>query len=90
MSQSEVHASWSHADPIRSTVRGALLRIALSIFIPIAWIGTTLLFLAFWAGGFTLVQDITVFVVSMMILFGTIVAMWISFGVKQARYWTGW
>jgi hypothetical protein len=61
----------------------------LTLLVPVVWISVTLLFLAFWSRGFTLVQDIVVFIVSMLLLFGTIVAMWVSFGVGQFRRWVG-
>jgi hypothetical protein len=72
------------------TVRGAILRVILTILIPLAWISVTLLFVAFWAGGFSVFQDLVVFVVSMLALFGVVAGMWIAFGLRTARRWVDW
>ncbi len=72
------------------TVRGAIVRIVLTILIPLAWLSVTLLYLAFWAQGFSVFQDVVIFVVSMLALFGAVAGMWISFGLRTARRWIEW
>jgi hypothetical protein len=77
----------SRGSPISETIRGAVLRGILSVVIPVVWISTTLVFLAFWATGFTFFQDFVIAIVSLLALFGVITAMWISFGVRLIRRW---
>ncbi len=57
------------------------LRLVASVAALTGWVSATLLFLGFWATKFTLFQDIVVFVVSLVILFGVLAASWISFGM---------
>jgi len=56
----------------------------------IAWISATLLFLAFWAGRFTLFQDIVLFVVSLLVLAGVLAGIWMSFGMRFTHRWNDW
>jgi hypothetical protein len=53
----------------------------------LAWICFTLLYVAFWAHGFSLFQSVIVIVVSLLILCGLLTASWISFGLGFARRW---
>jgi len=57
-------------------------RVVLSVGGGTAWVCATLLFLAFWARGFSLLQDIAVIVVSLLLVAGILLAAWISFGLK--------
>ena len=59
-------------------------RVVVSIAAGVGWLSLTLLFLAFWAGGFTLVQDIVVVVVSLLVLGAVLLGSWISFGMRLA------
>lgn len=77
-------------EPMHSTVRGALWRIGLTVLIPVIWISTTLLFVAFWARDFTWFQDLSILIVSTLLLFGTIAAMWATFGFGMYRRWVDW
>jgi hypothetical protein len=81
---------WTYEDPIRTTVRGGIRRVVASIFLTVGWLSATLLYLAFFASHFTLVQDVVVFFVSMFLLFGTLMAIWVAFGKKALHVWTGW
>lgn len=76
--------------PVSWTVRGALWRMAVSVLAPVAWLSVTLLYLGFWAHALSLVQDILVGVVSVLMLFGALVVVWLSFGVQLYHRWVGW
>ena len=54
----------------------------------VAWICFTLLYVAFWAHGFSLFQSIAILIVSLLILGALIAGAWISFGMRFARHWT--
>ncbi len=61
--------------------RGLRRRLVASVAAFTGWVSVTLLFLAFWAGRFTLLQDIVVLVVSLVMLLGVLAATWVSFGM---------
>lgn len=73
--------------PFGRWIRATAWRIGASILAPVAWLCLTLLFFAFWAHGLTLAQEIVVGVVSVISLFGTLAAIWVSFGVGVVRGW---
>jgi hypothetical protein len=76
--------------PISRAVRGLRARLVATIAGSTAWISFTLLYLGFWAHGFSLVQNVIVVITSLVLLFGTIVALWVSFGLSFVRRWTDW
>jgi hypothetical protein len=57
-------------------------RVLASVGAIVAWVSFTLLFLAFWTQGFTLLQDVVVVVVSLLALLGVLLGTWISFGLR--------
>lgn len=73
--------------PVGGTVRGALWRVAVSVVVPVVWIGLTLVYLALWAHGFTLPQEIVVGVVSALSLLAALAVLWISFGMQLYHHW---
>ncbi|MGA8663603.1 MAG: hypothetical protein WB809_00820 [Thermoplasmata archaeon] len=82
-------SAWSDS-PISTTLTGLKHRIVASILVPVAWLSATLLYVAFWAHGFSLFQNIVVIVVSILVLFGVMAGIWVSFGFRQARSWMDW
>lgn len=66
---------------------GIRWRMLVSIIGPVAWLSFTLLYVGFWATGFTLFQSIIVIIVSALILGGLMGALWTSWG---PRYRHGW
>jgi hypothetical protein len=60
-------------------------RVLLSLGAVVAWVSLTLLYVAFWAHGFTLFQSVVVIVVSLLVLFAVVAGAWISFGLGFAR-----
>lgn len=75
-----------HAETTDPTA-GIRARVLLSILGPVAWISFTLLYVAFWAQGFTLFQSIVVILVSLVILAGILGATWASFGMRRWGHW---
>jgi hypothetical protein len=58
-----------------------------SIVIPIAWLCVTLLYVGFWASGFSLFQSIIVILVSTLIMGGTLGVVWMAWGPKYRHAW---
>jgi hypothetical protein len=67
---------------------GMRWRVAASILVGVGWICFVLLYAAFWADRFTLLQSIVVVLVSFIVLAGILGAMWASWGMRFARM--GW
>lgn len=61
-------------------------RIVASILGPVAWLSFTLLYVGFWAKGFTLFQSVIVILVSVIILAGLMGALWASLGFRNRRW----
>jgi len=60
--------------------------IVASIVGPIAWLVFTLLFVGFWAQGYSLFQSIIVILVSLLILAGVLGTAWTVWGTRS-RNW---
>jgi hypothetical protein len=71
-------------DFFRSIRRRVLASIAGSV----GWLSLTLLYLAFWAQGFSLLQNIVIVVVSLLVLGAVLIGSWISFGFRFVGHWT--
>jgi hypothetical protein len=78
--------SW-HRSPFAHLVRGALVRVVLSVLIPVAWISLTLVYVAFFAPTFSVFQDIVLGIVSVLALVGALTVMWVSFGLRMFHDW---
>lgn len=63
-------------------MRGAIL---LSILGPTAWLAFTLLYVGFWATGFTLFQSIVVVLVSVVALGGVLGASWAWYSLRRPK-----
>ncbi len=66
--------------------RSLRARVVASILGPVAWLSFTLLYVGFWAKGFSVFQSVIVILVSIIILAGLMAALWASFGMRQARW----
>lgn len=77
--------------PVHSDVgkfsEGLRWRLRVSILGPVAWLSFTLLYVGFWATGFTLFQSIVVILVSVIILGGVMGAVWTSWGPQYRHAW---
>lgn len=60
-------------------------RVLLTILGAIAWLCFALLYVGFWARGFSLFQDIVVILVSLLVLGGVVVSAWASWGMHRFR-----
>lgn len=72
--------------PTRANDLSLRVRIVASILGPVAWLSFTLLYVGFWAKGFTVFQSVIVILVSIIVLAGLMAALWASFGMRQARW----
>ncbi len=75
---------------LTSFVHRTALRVALTVIIPAVWVSLTLVYVAFFAPQFTAFQDFVLVVVSFLALVGTIVAMWVAYGVSLYHRWADW
>jgi hypothetical protein len=75
---------WPHAFA-RGTVSRLRWAVVASIVLGVAWMSFSLLYVAFWAHGFSLFQSIVVVLVSLIVLIGALSAVWISFGLRWAH-----
>lgn len=57
-----------------------------SILGPVAWLCFTLLYVGFWAKGFTLFQSVIVILVSIILLAGLMAALWAAWGMRSAHW----
>ncbi len=63
-------------------------RIVASLAVVVGWISFTLLYVAFWAHGFSLFQSIVVILVSLLVLLASLVGAWVSFGLRFVDRWS--
>ena len=75
------HAEWE------KPLAGWRWRILVSILGPVAWLSFTLLYVGFWAKGFSLFQSVIVVLVSIILLAGVMGSIWVTWG---PRYRHGW
>lgn len=62
-------------------------RVLASIATTAGWLCLIMLYLAFWTGGFSLVQIIVVVVVSLLVLAAVLLGAWVSFGLRFMGHW---
>jgi len=62
-------------------------RVLASIAASVGWLCLILLYLAFWSGGFSLLQDIVVVIVSLLVLMAVLLGAWVSFGLRFMGRW---
>ncbi len=75
---------------VTRTGRALRRRVLASIVAPVAWLSLTLLYVGFWAHGFSLFQSIIVVIVSILVLFAVMATLWVSFGFREGRRWMEW
>ncbi len=61
-------------------------QIMASIIGPVAWLSFTLLYVGFWAQGFSLFQSVIVILVSALILAGVMGAVWTAWGRRHGEW----
>jgi hypothetical protein len=62
-------------------------RLVASIAATAAWISALLLYVAFAAPAYSLFQNAIVVVVSLVLYFGALAGLWVSFGLRMAGRW---
>ncbi len=80
MSQSTVAPGPGAEMLARGLGRGLRWRLVVSIVGPVAWLIFTLLYVGFWATGFTLFQSVIVILVSVLALGGLMGGVWVAWG----------
>ncbi len=65
--------------------RGFGWRVSLTILLGVGWLAFLILFLFFWAGQYNFYEDLAIVIVSILVVFGVLAAMWASFGLKMAE-----
>ncbi|MGP8158852.1 MAG: hypothetical protein ACLPWO_04500 [Thermoplasmata archaeon] len=73
----------SMTGPRRESDLPSRARVVASILGPVAWLSFTLLYVGFWAQGFTLFQSVIVILVSAIILGGLMGALWAAWGMRH-------
>lgn len=66
--------------------KGMRWRTSLTIVLGTAWLVFILLYAGFWARYFDLFQNIVIFFVSLVLLFGGIGALWAAWGMRFAGF----
>lgn len=56
-------------------------RVAGTVIVSVCWLAFTLLFWAFFAGKFDLLQNIAIFIVSVIVAIGIVAVMWIKWAL---------
>jgi hypothetical protein len=72
---------------LSNVVHGALVRLVLSVVVPVAWVSLTLVYVAFFAPTFSVFQDIVLVVISILALVCALTVMWVSFGLRMYHDW---
>lgn len=75
----------AHSKWIEPTA-GFRWRVLASILGPVAWLTFTLLYVGFWATGFSLFQSVIVILVSIILLGGVMGAAWASWGIRHRSF----
>ncbi len=87
MSATSTSAQSAAATGWEGAVKGLRWRLIFSIFVPIGWLSLTLLYVGFWAGGFTLFQSVILILVSLLLLGGVMGAVWVAWGPRYRHAW---
>ncbi len=64
---------------------GMRWRVMASIIGSVAWLSFVLLYVAFWAVGYSLFQSVVVILVALLVLGGVMGAMWAAWGMRFSR-----
>ena len=70
-------------------IKGLPWRIGVSIFLGFAWLAFLIIWLFFYAGDYSVFQNIAIFLASILVLIGILGAMWASWGLKFAKKYGG-
>jgi hypothetical protein len=76
-------------EPMNAMMAGMRWRVLLSIAGPAAWLSFTLLYVGFWAKGYTIFQSVILVLVSLVILVAVLGSSWAYWGMHPDR-WSRW
>jgi uncharacterized membrane protein len=62
-------------------------RVAVSIAVFLAWLIFLILFLAFYADGFSIYQNLAIFLVSVLVMGAILGPIWVHWGIKTGHAW---
>ena len=68
-------------------MRGFGWRVSLSILVSIGWLAFLVIWLFFYAGNYSIYQNIAVFLASILVIAAVMGAAWASWGIKQKHGW---
>jgi hypothetical protein len=87
MAQVNVATEASARSGWEAAPEGLRWRMLVSVLGPIAWVCLTLIYVGFWASGFSLFQSIVVVLVSILVMAGVLSAAWITWGPRFRHAW---
>ncbi|MGA8303395.1 MAG: hypothetical protein WA691_04975 [Thermoplasmata archaeon] len=87
MSPSSMNGTTSAHFPRSDLFGGLRRRVLVSLAASAAWLSLTLLYVAFWAHGFSIFQSVVVVVVSLIVLGTVLAGTWVSFGLGWVGRW---
>ena len=68
-------------------MRGFGWRVSLSVLVSIGWLAFLVIWLFFYAGYYSIYQNLAVFLASILIVTAVMGASWASWGIKQKHGW---
>jgi type VI protein secretion system component VasK len=71
-------------------MRGFGWRVSISVLVSIGWLAFLVIWLFFYAGGYTIYQNLAVFLASILIVAAVMGASWASWGIRQKHGWECW
>lgn len=87
MAQPTAEGMAKHPAEWERALEGLRWRRMASIIGPVVWLSFTLLYVGFWAHGFTLFQSVIVILVSVIVLGGVMGAVWTAWGPRYGHRW---
>ncbi len=78
----EKHERMKHSD-----MRGFGWRVALSILVSMGWLAFLIIWLFFYAGSFSIYQNIAILIVSILVVGAIMGASWASWGMRHGHGW---
>ncbi|MCX6814831.1 MAG: hypothetical protein NTY20_04250 [Candidatus Aenigmarchaeota archaeon] len=78
----EKHKRMKHMD-----MRGFGWRVALSILVSMGWLAFLIIWLFFYAGSFSIYQNIAILIVSILVVGAIMGASWASWGMRHGHGW---
>ena len=66
---------------------GGAARVAVSIVVGVGWLIFLILFLAFYADGFSIYQNLAIILASLLVVGAILGPMWAYWGIKTSRAW---